>query len=136
VPLRIEIGPKDVEGGQVTLARRDLPGKEGKCVVSQEGLADQITKLLVNIQASLYERALAFRLANTFEPEDYQSFKEVVAKGWAFAWWCGSAECEMKIKEETRATARCIPFEQPGGAGDCIYCGQPASEKVYFARAY
>lgn len=136
VPLRIEIGPKDVESGQVTLARRDLPGKEGKTILSQEGLTGQIAKILVDIQASLYERALAFRLANTFEPEDYQSFKEVVAKGWAFAWWCGSAECELKIKEETRATARCIPFEQPGGSGNCIYCSKPASEKVYFARAY
>lgn len=136
VPLRVEIGPKDVESGQVTLARRDLPGKEGKIILSQEGLADQVARLLVEIQASLYERALAFRLANTHTPEDYQTFKEVVAKGWAFAWWCGSAECETKIKEETRATARCIPFEQPGGVGNCIYCGQPSSERVYFARAY
>lgn len=136
VPLRVEIGPKDVESGQVTLARRDLPGKEGKIILSQEGLADQVARLLVEIQASLYERALAFRLANTHAPEDYQSFKEVVVKGWAFAWWCGSAECETKIKEETRATARCIPFEQPGGVGNCIYCGQPSSERVYFARAY
>ncbi len=136
VPLRVEIGPKDVKSGQVTLARRDLPGKEGKIILSQEGLADQVARLLVEIQASLYERALAFRLANTHIPEDYQTFKEVVAKGWAFAWWCGSAECETKIKEETRATARCIPFEQPGGVGNCIYCGQPSSERVYFARAY
>lgn len=136
VPLRIEIGPQDVEHGRVTLARRDLPGKEGKSAVSQAGLADRTTKLLVDIQASLYERALAFRLAHTFEPQDFDTFKEVVIQGWAFAWWCGSAECEARIKDETRATARCIPFDQPEGAGTCIYCGQPASEKVYFARAY
>jgi prolyl-tRNA synthetase len=136
VPLRIEIGPKDVAKGTVTLARRDKPGKEGKSFVPQENLRLQVEEMLATIQSTLHEKALAFRKANTLEPDDYEDFKDIVGRGWGFAWWCGSAYCEQKIKEETRATARCIPFEQPGGTGRCIYCGEPATEKVYFARAY
>ena len=136
VPLRIEIGPKDVAKGTVTLSRRDKPGKEGKNFVPQENLRLQVEEMLAMIQSALYEKALAFRKENTFEPVTYEDFKDIVGRGWAFAWWCGSTHCERKIKEETKATARCIPFEQPGGTGSCIYCGEPATEKVYFARAY
>jgi prolyl-tRNA synthetase len=136
VPLRIEIGPKDVAKGQVALARRDIPGREGKSFIAREGLAGQITGVLDNIQNSLYTRALAFRNANTHDPQNYDEFKEVVQNGWAFSWWCGEAGCEAKIKDETKATARCIPLEQPGGEGRCIACGGTSSQKVYFARAY
>lgn len=136
VPLRIEIGPKDVAKGTVAAARRDIPGREGKAFLSQEGLAGQVRDLLDRIQLSLFEKALAFRKQNTHEPQDYAEFQEVVKHGWAFSWWCKNPECEIKIKEDTKATTRCIPFDQPGGSGPCIYCGQPATEKVYFARAY
>ena len=136
VPLRIEIGPKDVAKGMVAAARRDIPGREGKAFLSQEGLASQVRDLLDRIQLSLFEKALAFRKQNTYEPQDYAEFQEVVKHGWAFSWWCKNPECEIKIKEDTKATTRCIPFDQPGGSGPCIYCGQPATEKVYFARAY
>ena len=136
VPLRIEIGPKDVAKGMVAAARRDIPGREGKAFLSQEGLAAQVRDLLDRIQLSLFEKALAFRKQNTYEPQDYAEFQEVVKHGWAFSWWCKNPECEIKIKEDTKATTRCIPFDQPGGSGPCIYCGQPATEKVYFARAY
>jgi prolyl-tRNA synthetase len=82
------------------------------------------------------ERALAFRKANTHDVDSYEELVHVVQAGWAFAWWCGSAECEAKVKEETKATTRCIPLEQPGGHGKCVVCGESAAQKVIFARAY
>ncbi|MGH9396502.1 MAG: proline--tRNA ligase [Terriglobia bacterium] len=136
VPLRLELGPKDVAKGSVVLARRDRPGKEGKSFVPQAGIAAAVAKMLDEIQKSLFDRALAFRQANTVEPADYPEFKQSVAKGFALSWWCGNGACEEKIKEETKATMRCIPTEQPGGSGQCIYCGQRAEEKGIFARAY
>jgi prolyl-tRNA synthetase len=136
VPLRIEIGPKDVEKGTVALARRDQPGKAGKSFVSQEQLAAQVGAMLDAIQAALYQRALEFRKAHTYDPLDYEELKEAVQNGWALSWWCGSAECEAKVKEDTKATTRCIPLEQEGGEGRCIVCGQPAREKVIFGKAY
>jgi prolyl-tRNA synthetase len=136
VPLRLELGPKDVAKGSVVLARRDRPGKEGKSFVPQQGIATAVSQLLEEIQKSLHDRALEFRKAHTIEPADYGEFKKAVETGFALAWWCGSAECEAKIKEETKATMRCIPLEQPGGSGQCVLCGKPASEKGIFARAY
>jgi len=136
VPLRIEIGPKDVEKGTLAVARRDMPGKAGKSFITQDQLAGQVAEFLSDIHASLFDKARTFRDEHIFDPKDYEELKEVVKQGWAFSWWCGSAECETKIKEEAKATTRCIPLEQPGGTGKCIYCGQPASEKVYFSRAY
>jgi prolyl-tRNA synthetase len=136
VPLRLELGPKDVAKGSVVLARRDRPGKEGKSFVPQEGLSAAVSKLLEEIQQSLYDKALAFRKANTAEPSDYAAFKPAVEKGFALAWWCGSADCEAKIKEETKATMRCIPLEQPGGSGTCILCGGASRSKAIFAKAY
>jgi prolyl-tRNA synthetase len=136
VPLRVEVGPKDVAKGTVALARRDIPGREGKSFVPQENLNSRVADMLESIQAAMFERALAFRKAHTYEPEDLEGLRQAVQDGWAYAWWCGSAECEAGIKEETKATIRCIPFEQPGGTGECIYCAGKATEKVYFARAY
>ena len=143
VPLRMELGPKDVAKGTVVLARRDRPGKEGKSFVPQEGIAATVAATLGEIQKALYERALAFREANTAEPAGYEEFKKTVEKGFAFSWWCGGTDCEGKIKEETKATMRCVPLDQTlgagrsaGGAGKCVYCGQPAKEKAIFAKAY
>ena len=136
VPLRIEVGPKDVAKGVVTLARRDKPGREGKSVASQDNLPGVLTEALAEIQASLFDRALSFRKAHTYEPRDYAEFKQAVEDGWAFAWWCGERDCETQIKEDTKATTRCIPLEQPGGAGTCVHCGKPAQEKAIFAKAY
>lgn len=90
-----------------------------------------------NIQSSPYSRALDYRQAqHTHSPSDYNGLIEVLKNGWAFSLWCGSAECEAKVKEDTKATTRCIPLNQPGGEGNCIVCGKPAKLKVYFARAY
>jgi prolyl-tRNA synthetase len=136
VPLRVEIGPKDVQKGTVAIARRDRPGKSGKSFVSQDHLIGQVAELLADIQASLFDRAKTFRDEHIFEPKDYEELKEFVKNGWAYTWWCGRAECEARVKEDTRATTRCIPLEQPGGTGKCIVCGEDATEKVYWARAY
>jgi prolyl-tRNA synthetase len=136
VPLRVEIGPRDVAKRSVALARRDQPGRQGKSFVSEDGLAQTVTTALAQIHTTLYERALAFRLANTHGPKDYGEFKQVLETGWALSWWCGEQQCEATIKEETRATTRCIPLEQPGGEGRCIRCDQPARETAIFARAY
>jgi prolyl-tRNA synthetase len=136
VPLRIEIGPKDVAKGTVVLARRDRPGKEGKSFVPQEGLAAAVTTALEEIQKALLERARAFRDAHTSEPKNYDEFQAAVETGFALAFWCGSADCEAKIKEQTKATMRCIPLEQSSGPGACVLCGQPAVEKGIFGRAY
>ncbi len=136
VPLRVEIGPKDVSQGTVALARRDIPGKEGRSFVSQIDLTSQISQLLNSIQIALYENAVSFRANNTHEPRNYMEFKDIVSHGWAYTFWCGDSDCEQKIKEETKATTRCIPLDQPDDEGSCIYCSKTASERVYFARAY
>lgn len=136
VPLRIEIGPKDIAKETVVLARRDVPGREGKSFVPQAGLPDAVRQALNSIQGALYERALKFREDNTTSPENYDAFKNAVEKGFAFSFWCGSAQCEKSIKDDTKATLRCIPVEQSEEKGACIYCGQPAEEKAYFAKAY
>jgi len=136
VPLRLEIGPKDVEKGSVALARRDKPGREGKSFVSQTDLAVTVSGALSEIQSALLKRATEFRDANIHDPKDYEELKQVVMDGWAFSWWCESRECEAKVKEDTKATTRNIPLHQPGGEGTCIVCGKPAKRKVYFAKAY
>jgi prolyl-tRNA synthetase len=136
VPLRIEIGPKDVAQDQAVLARRDRPGRAGKSSVPLAGLASAVTDTLTLIQNDMLQHATEFLEANTREPANYESFKEAVAQGFARAWWCGAAACEDKIKEETKATTRCIPFDQPGGTGPCVVCGNEAQEVAIFARAY
>jgi prolyl-tRNA synthetase len=136
VPLRLEVGPKDVDKGSVALARRDVPGRDGKSFVPQTGLASTVSGLLVEIQAALLKRATDFRDANIRDPKDYEELKSVVADGWAFSWWCESKECEAKVKEDTKATTRNLPLDQPEGSGTCAVCGKPAKKKVYFARAY
>jgi prolyl-tRNA synthetase len=136
VPLRIEVGPKDVDKGAVVFARRDLPGKEGKSVVPQAGIVEAARSVLATIQADMLKRATEFREANTHEPQSYDEFKSIVEDGFARAWWCGERQCEAEIKEETKATTRCIPLDQPGGSGACIHCGKPAQEVAIFAKAY
>jgi len=136
VPLRIEVGPKDVEKGSVALARRDKPGREGKSFVPQAGLDSTVSGLLVEIQDSLLKRATEFRDTNIHNPKDYDEMKKVLENGWAFSYWCESRECETKVKEDCKATTRNIPFEQPTEAGTCIVCGKPSKRKVYFAKAY
>ena len=136
VPLRIELGPKDVAKQSAVLARRDRPGKEGKTAAALADLPATVGKLLGEIQQALHDKALAFRKANTHEAATYDALKAAVETGFADAWWCGSADCEEKIKEETRATMRCIPLDQEKGSGQCVYCQKAATERAIFARAY
>ncbi len=137
VPLRIEIGPKDVDNGVVTIARRHLPGRAGKSTLPLGSeIASQIQAVLDEIQAAMLEKARTFRNAHIHEPKNYEELKQIVQDGWALAYWCGSTECEARVKEDTKATTRCIPLDQPEGRGKCIVCGEPAKSKVYFARAY
>ena len=136
VPLRIEVGPKDIANGTVAFARRDMPGRSGKTFVSQENLADKVQEMLITIQASMLDKATAFRDSNIHHVEDYAALVEILKVGWGFVWWCGGDECEAQIKADTKATSRNIPLEQPGGEGNCIVCGMSAEKKAYFARAY
>jgi len=136
VPLRIEVGPREVAEGKLTCARRDAPRGKGKSAVLRTEVTKEVGRLLAEIQQSLYDQALAFRDSNVKEPSDYEELKEIVQDGWAYTWWCGGTQCEQKIQEETTATSRCIPLEQEGGEGPCIYCGERSTERVYFARAY
>jgi prolyl-tRNA synthetase len=136
VPLRLEIGPRDLEKESVALARRDKPGREGKSFVPQTNIVLTVRRLLNEIQGALLARATEFRDANIHDPKNYDELKSVVADGWAFSWWCEGKQCEAKVKEDTRATTRVIPLDQPESHGACVVCGQPAGKKVYFARAY
>ncbi len=135
VPLRLEIGPKDIEKNQVVLVRRDTGEKE---FVPMDTLKEKISFLLADIQANMYAQAIKFRDDNTHFLEDYKCFKKTIAekKGFIVSSWCGNSSCEEKIKEETKATIRCIPLEQEKKKGNCIYCQKPATCTVYFARAY
>ena len=112
------------------------PARKGSPSCPQEGLATIVATTLVEIQKALLDRARAFRDANTKEPKTYDEFKTAVETGFAFAYWCGKEQCETKIKEETKATVRCIPLDQSAGPGTCILCAQPSAEKGIFARAY
>jgi prolyl-tRNA synthetase len=136
VPLRLEIGPRDVENNSVALARRDVPGKEGKQFVSQDGLAQTVTTLLADIQQNMLDKATRFRDENTHDVTNYGDLQTAVQTGFARAWWAGSDADETRIKEETKATIRCFPLAQPGGSGTCFYTGQPATRQAIFGRAY
>jgi prolyl-tRNA synthetase len=140
VPVRVELGPKDVAKQSAVLARRDRPGREGKVSASLADLPQTIERLLVEIQQSIHDKALAFRKSRTHDAKDYEELKRAVETGFAFSHWCGRTECEAKIKEETRATMRCIPIdqdnEQTAHGGNCVHCGRAARERAIFARAY
>ncbi len=137
VPVRLEIGPKDVEKRSVVAARRDIPGKEGKQFLSQENLAPQLIKLLGEIQANMLRQATEFRDANLHDVSSYDELKQVVeAGGFARGWWAGGKDEEQAIKNDIAATHRCFPFDQPGGTGTCFYTGQPADKVAIFAKAY
>ncbi|MBQ6343194.1 MAG: proline--tRNA ligase [Anaerolineaceae bacterium] len=136
VPLRLEIGPKDVEKNSVMAARRDIPGKPGKSFLSQDNLADQVRDLLDEIQNGILAKAEKFRDDNIHEAKTYDDLKGIVENGWAEAWWCGDPACEAKIKADTKATTRCMNFEHQHGHGQCVCCGKDAEKRIYFSKAY
>lgn len=136
VPTRIEIGPRDVQKNSVALARRDVPGRDGKQFVSQDGLAQTVVDLLVEVQQSLLDRATKFRDENTHDVATYDDFKEAIQTGFARVWWAGDNDDETRVKEETKATIRCFPLDQPEGEGVCFLTGKPADKVAIFGRAY
>ncbi|HZJ31107.1 MAG TPA: proline--tRNA ligase [Vicinamibacterales bacterium] len=136
VPLRLEIGPKDLEKSQVVLARRDT---REKSFVPMDGLTGHIEQLLVTIQQALFDRAIQFRTEHTSETTSYDEFKQIMdgRPGFVISPWCGSVECEAAIKAETQATIRNIPFTSPGADGkSCLKCGRPATANAWFAKSY
>jgi prolyl-tRNA synthetase len=135
VPIRIAIGPRDLENRSVEIARRDTLSKK---IVSMDGLAQQVVTLLDDIQHSVFQRALEFRNRNITPVNTFNEFKKVLEEkgGFLSAHWDGTSETETAIKEETKATIRCIPLNNPEEAGTCVYSGKPSNQRVLFARAY
>jgi prolyl-tRNA synthetase len=136
VPLRLEIGPKDIEKSQVVLARRDT---REKSFVPMEGLAAHVEQMLATIQRALFDRAIAFRTEHTSETDSYDEFKEIMdgRPGFVVSPWCGSAECEAAVKTETQATIRNVPFDsRPATGKRCIKCGGAATVHAWFAKSY
>ncbi|NTU97246.1 MAG: proline--tRNA ligase, partial [Chlorobiaceae bacterium] len=141
IPLRIELGPRDIEKNTCIVARRDT--LEKTTLALDDSLITNITEILNTIQQSMFDKALLFRKENTFEVKSYGEFKEKVEKGFVIAHWDGTAETETKIKEETKATIRVLPEEEEyvlryeiDKPGTCIYSGKPAARKAVFAKAY
>jgi len=136
VPLRMEIGPKDLDKAQVVLARRDT---REKSFVPMDGLAAQVEGMLAAIQRALYDRAVQFRTEHTTETDSYAEFKQIMdgRPGFVIAPWCGSAQCEADIKAETQATIRNIPFTaKPATGKTCLKCDAPATTHAWFAKSY
>jgi len=135
VPVRLAIGGRDMENGTVELARRDTREKQ---TVPQEGLDIYIAQLLEEIQANIYNKAHSFREDHITQANSYDEFKELLdgKTGFISAHWDGTPETEQKIKEETKATIRCVPLDNPLEDGVCIYSGKPSTQRVLFARAY
>ena len=134
VPIRLGFGMRDLDNGTVEVARRDLLTKES---VTIEGLTDHLKILLDDIQLNLFSRAHAFREENTYVVDTWDDFKSQIEKGgFIMAHWDGTSETEEKIKDETKATIRCIPFNSNEEAGKCVYSGKESRKRVVFARAY
>jgi len=135
VPVRIEIGPKDLANKSVMVVRRDSGAKQA---IKEKGAADEVIKILDDIQAGLLKSNIEFREKNTVEIDIWDDFKKLFKEENKFilAHWCGSAECEAKIKEETKVTIRCLPFGQKQESGKCILCGKPSGSRVIFDKAY
>lgn len=135
VPVRLALGPRDLENGTVEVARRDTLEKN---IVPLNKIENYISDLLDQIQKNIYNKALNFRTKNTFDIDDWEEFKKKMSDtgGFVMAHWDGTSETELKIKKETKATIRCIPFDSKHEEGKCIYSGKPSKQRVLFAIAY
>lgn len=135
VPIRIALGARDLENGTVEVARRDTKEKE---TLQQADLVNKLEHLLTQIQSNLYQKALDYRDSMISYVSTYEEFKEVIDSkgGFVFAHWDGTVETELRIKEETKATIRCIPLNNPLEEGICVYSGKPSKQRVLFAKAY
>ena len=135
VPLRLEIGPKDIEKSAVMVARRDTREKQS---IPMDGLTARLRELLDEIQKSLFERAVQFRDEHTQRVDDYDAFKQTMEgrPGFVIASWCGSRDCEAQIKAETQATIRNMPINGSAPSGTCVRCDNPAVAEAWFAKSY
>ena len=135
IPLRIEIGPKDIEAGHVVVVRRDT---REKIEVGLNEVAEKLPAIFEQMQQDMLDRARAHRDSHTYEAKTYEEFKDIIANkpGFVKAMWCGEEACELKIKDDTTATSRCMPFEQEKIADTCVCCGKPAKSLVYWGKAY
>jgi prolyl-tRNA synthetase len=135
VPVRLAIGPRDIENNTVEVARRDNLTKE---TIPIDKIIEHIPKLLDDIQNNIFNKALNFRKENTFRVDKWDDFLKILDNqgGFIMAHWDGTVETEEKIKEETKATIRCIPFDSPDENGKCVYSGKPSKRRVLFARSY
>jgi len=135
VPLRIAIGPKDLEKGTLEIARRDTLSKQ---YVSQNDIVDHVTSQLEVIQIDLFEKAKNFREENIREVNDFESFQKIIKEkgGFVSAHWDGTNETEEAIKKKTKATIRCIPLENIAEEGVCVFSGKPSKQRVLFAKSY
>lgn len=133
VPMRMEVGPRDMENGQVVVVRRDTLEKE---FLPMEGLEAAIEERLQLVHDGLYQKALKLRESKTVDATNYEAFKAGVEKGFVHAMWCGDEACEEQIKAETGATTRNMPFEQKPFSDVCVHCGKPAKYEIYFAKSY
>ncbi|MED3575818.1 proline--tRNA ligase [Cytobacillus praedii] len=135
VPLRLEVGPKDIENKQVVLVRRDTGEKT---IVLTDHLEEKITEILKDIQSNLFEKAKDLREEKTYVAQNFRELKEIFVEktGFVKAMWCGDRSCEDQIKEETGATSRCMPFNQEAISTECVCCGKAAKKLVYWAKAY
>ena len=135
IPLRIEIGPKDIEAGHVVVVRRDT---REKIEVGLNEVAEKLPAIFEQMQQDMLDRARAHRDSHTYEAKTYEEFKDIIANkpGFVKAMWCGEEACELKIKDDTTATSRCMPFEQEKIADTCVCCGKPAKTLVYWGKAY
>ena len=134
VPLRMEVGPRDIKEQKVVLARRD---EESKLFISKDDVLDNVQGLLDNIQLKLITQARDFRDKNTHVVKDFDDFKNIISNGgFVRCGWDGSSETEAKIKQDTKATIRCIPFDEDPGGLTCVLTGQKAKHEVIFAKAY
>lgn len=135
IPLRLEIGPKDVQKNQLVLVRRDTMQKQ---FAERQGILQRVEAELLQMQTDMLEKARAFRNANTSEVDDYDTFKKIMENdgGFLMCHWCGDPACESKIKDDTKATIRCIPFDRKKEAGKCLVCGGESHGRVLMAKAY
>ncbi|MBR3598622.1 MAG: proline--tRNA ligase [Lachnospiraceae bacterium] len=135
IPLRVEVGPKDIEAGQAVVVRRDT---REKYVVAFEDLNTKVGEILEQMQQDMFDRALAHREENTHTATNWEEFTDILEKkqGFIKGMWCGDQECEIAIKDKTGATTRCMPFEQENLGEVCVHCGKPAKKMVYFGKAY
>ncbi|NQT64960.1 MAG: proline--tRNA ligase, partial [FCB group bacterium] len=145
VPIRLEIGPRDIENNSVFMGRRDKDAKD-KTGMKVDDFVSNLTEILDDIQQNIYDKALKFRKENTINIDDKDEFYKFftpknmnnpeIHGGFAWSHWCGNPECEEKIKDDLKVTIRCIPIDAMEETGKCIYCGKESKKRVIFAKAY